>query len=613
MAVVVTGTRTSRPLGESPVNVELIDREEIESSGAESLDELLEHEAGLDIERTFRGSHLQLQGLEPDHTLILVDGQRVVGREGGAIDLSRYPLESVERIEIVKGAGSVLYGSDAMGGVVNIITRRPDEDLAADARLAAGTQRTADLSAGLSAGRGRVGNRLDVGVHTSDGYDLDPSDIATNGSAFRVLDVSDQIQVQLSPDWVVRARGGYMIRDAQGVNLSNTGAEFDQRDLTEEVQTRLAAEGWLTPQTMLSLSAYATWFRNQYVSDQRGSYELDSYQDTRERLVQASTQLDQGLASHTASLGVDALSEWMDSDRLGKAQGERARVAFFAQDEWAGELVVPLGFVAGARVDMDNQFGTHPTARLAVRVQPVEPLVLKANGGLGYRAPSFKEMLLYFENPGAGYRVEGNPDLRPETSSSLGVTVELSPVEPVFFSLHAFRNDLDDLITVGTAQEAEAGSPTVFSYVNVAEAVTQGVEAQARFELDAGVRVGASYTFTDAQDLEQSRLLEGRARHRGSAQLGWSFEPWATDLQVRAGRVGPRAFYPDGELELGLPYTSLDARLAREFFGQVSVFVEGDNLLGAGDTTWNPIPPRGLSLGLSGHFVRARAAQGEAP
>ena len=121
--MVVTATRTEIPLGDSPVATEVISREDIEESGTEDLAALLEDHPGVDITRSYLGSSIRLQGLEPEHVLILVNGHRVLGMKGGVIDLSRFTVDNIERIEIVKGPSSALYGSEAMGGVINIITQ----------------------------------------------------------------------------------------------------------------------------------------------------------------------------------------------------------------------------------------------------------------------------------------------------------------------------------------------------------------------------------------------------------------------------------------------------------------------------------------------------------
>src|SRR5699024_10970709 len=121
--VVVTATKSSRKLADVPMPVDIIGKDQIQSSGSNRLDELLSEQTGLSIVND-HGFGVQMQGLGPEYTLILVDGEPVIGRTAGTLDLKRISLSDVERIEILKGPSSSLYGSDALAGVINIITKK---------------------------------------------------------------------------------------------------------------------------------------------------------------------------------------------------------------------------------------------------------------------------------------------------------------------------------------------------------------------------------------------------------------------------------------------------------------------------------------------------------
>src|SRR6185295_14510350 len=197
-AVVVTGSRTERSLGEAPVATEVISREEIQESGARDAAELLEDRPGVHLERGFAGAAIELEGLPADYTLILVNGVRVPGRVNGVIDLSRFATENIERIEIVRGAGSALYGSDAIAGVVNIITRAASRPLELNGSANVGAFGRFDVTGGAGT-KGKVGSlRVSGGRHSSEGFDLDPSDPATTQPAFQQYDVSQRSSLNLA-------------------------------------------------------------------------------------------------------------------------------------------------------------------------------------------------------------------------------------------------------------------------------------------------------------------------------------------------------------------------------------------------------------------------------
>jgi outer membrane receptor for ferrienterochelin and colicins len=141
--IVVTGRRSPERLGESAVAVEVITREQIVTSGARDAAQILANQPGIQIDSSFRGEAIQMQGLDPQHTLILVDGERLIGARDGALDLTRLFAGDIERIEIVRGPASAIYGSDAIAGVVNVITRLPRKNPAARRRGATAARATA--------------------------------------------------------------------------------------------------------------------------------------------------------------------------------------------------------------------------------------------------------------------------------------------------------------------------------------------------------------------------------------------------------------------------------------------------------------------------------------
>jgi len=611
--IVVTGTRSARPLGESPVATKVITAEDLVDSGAEDVGDALQMVPGVDVQQGFLGSTVRLQGLDPEHVLVLVDGQRVTGRAGGAIDLSRIPVDSIERIEIVEGSGSALYGSDAMGGVIHIITRDPESETRIYARARGGTLSTIDLSAGVEGGADEVQARADLGFHTNEAVDRDPSTAATTGSGNVQGQGSFRVDVDPSSDVTLSALASYSRLDRDGVDEADSGAVFERTNLQEELRTTLETR-WV-PDEQTVLSAHAGWsaFRDQYLSDQQGSNALDSFADTRDQLGQLTVQIERFYGAHALMMGVEGLAEWLTSERLAEGVGQRQRGGVFLQDEWRvvdGDTKFSL--LPSARLDGDTSFGAVPTARLAARFAPVEPLALRVSVGTGYRAPSFREQLLLFENPGSGYRVDGNPDLQPEQSRQLNGSLEWTPGSAFTLLGSGFFHDVDQLITVTTASE-EPGL-TLFSYNNVARARSAGGEGTLELRPVGWLELGGSYTYTDARDLTLERELEGRARHRGTASLSVDIDPTDTRLTGRAGLVGRRSFYSDPddpEATVVRPegYAMVDLRAEQRIGRSFGAFAGVDNLLDEGDALLTPLLPRFFYAGLRADVTLSRSAR----
>ncbi|MCK6525399.1 TonB-dependent receptor [Myxococcota bacterium] len=597
--VVVTATRTATSRAEAPVAVEVITREDIVAAGAENLADLLEGQPGLDVERSYLGAALRLQGMNPDQVLILVDGERVLGAKDGVIDLSRFPVEAIERVEIVKGPGSALYGADAMGGVVNLITRAPDEPLRAELHLRGGGRGTQDASASVEAKGERLSGQLLAGAHRSDGYDLSPEDEATTASAFQQWDVAGQGRAALGPNLSLAARGSGTRRSLQGVEVSGGGAVLDRLSVIEEAQLGLTPRLLLGARSMLTLGASGSLYREQQLVDQRGATALDTYEDHQERLGELSAQLDRATGDHhLLTVGAEGLGVWMDSPRLDGGHGARARAGLFVQDVWGVPGVSGLSVVPGARLELDSWYGVVPAPRLALRWQASPRLTVRVSAGTGYRAPSFKELLLRFENPGAGYVVEGTPTLRPETSRSLQLGAEWAPNDKLWLSAGVFHNDLTDLITITTLKAASAGEPARYGYANVASAWTAGVELAAEARPADGLQLKASYTLTESRDESIQLPLEGRARHRGTAQVNLNLDTLGLSAQARAALVGARPLTGDTDGDgapdriEAPPYAALDLRLERSVWGRGAVALGVDNLLNAGDPSLLTMPPR---------------------
>lgn len=588
--VVVTAARTEQPAESAAVATEVIDRAEIEASGARDAAELLEERAGLQVSRSFRGTELWLRGLDPEHTLFLVDGERVPGRIGGAIDLSRYGVEGIERIEIVRGPSSALYGSDAIGGVVNIIPRESNRDFEADALASYGLGNLVDATARVD-GRADPHLRLGVhgGFHFADAFRRSEGEV-TSGSSRLQWSAGGYGDWRPSAQHRFRARADYMQLTLSGVDAGAGGALFDRTQLQEQLQAsvehRIEGPDGLTLRTRAS---YAQ-FREQYRLDQRGSNRLDEYEDNREHLGQLSSILRFRAGDVNAlTIGFEQIFQTLDSERLSSA-GRRSRLAFFAQDEWIvfDEGGMSLTVVPGVRLDLDSQFGDQLSPKLAIRFDPVRQVVIRASYGRGFRAPSFQELLLYFENPSVGYLVHGNPELGAEASHGVDASVEWQPERWLALGAGFFRNDLEQMIAIVTVEDPSA-TGTLFSYANIASAWTMGLESNARVRVDEVLTINAGYTLTETWDGESERRLEGRARHRFTLSAQLKHDPWEIGFVARAALSVDRVYYLDDdgdgvEEELYAdPLAQIDLRLFKRFTRHLEIFAGIDNLLDAGD------------------------------
>jgi outer membrane receptor for ferrienterochelin and colicins len=584
--MIVTATRIEEPAKESLVNVAVIRREEIEQSGARNAAELLEERAGLNVTRSFAGSALWIRGLDPEYTLILVDGDRVPGQINGSIDLTRFTVENIERIEVVRGPGSALYGSDAIGGVVNVITRQSTRPFELDGSMAYGTHHTLDLG-GRIAGQVAAPLRLQLsgGFHHADGF---VTDYLARGSAYD--EGTGAFKLWYMPDSRNTFRFGadYLRHTFEGSDTGAGGAVLDRTQLQENFSTSFEHQFKASERVQLVSRGRYGQFRDQYLSDQRGSDALDQYEDSREHLGQLTSLLAVEFApAHKTTFGVDQIFQIFDSPRL-ETRGNRYRLSPFAQHAWQvwkhGDARFDL--VPGVRLDVDSQFGTVLSPKLAIQYTPTETVALRASYGRGFRAPSFQELLLRFENPSVGYIVIGNPNLDAEKSHGVDAGVTWTPKEWLELATTFFRNGLSDMITTVTGPLTTSGQ--LYEYQNLTTAWTMGLESSASIRAGQILSLDLGHTFMATWDGENDRVLEGRPTHRFNAALHVAHPDWALEFGARlAVQLGRVYFVQDAnEVERetdAKALTNLDLRASKHFSEHLELAIGVDNLLDAGD------------------------------
>lgn len=584
--IVVTGARSEELAKHSAARVDVITRREIEEGGFRNAGEALEEMHGVHINRTFRGMEVWMRGMDPEYNLVLMDGAIVPGRVGGAIDLSRFAAEELERIEIVRGPSSALYGSEAIGGVINLITREPRHDLSVSGMASLGSRQTNDAS--LRA-EGKIADGLRLGVyggyHSEDAFRDDPSSITTSGSARSEGTVGGSLSYHINERNRLAARISYLYLRLEGIEGGAGGAIFDRTQLQEQLASSVEHRYAKRERIEFIQRASYTQFREQTLLDQRESSQLDKLEDHREHMVQYTGIVRLPFSEeHDLTLGVEPTFHALDSARLPE-RGERYRAGVFAQ--YDGRVWKPrfgeLRVLPALRADIDSQFGSQLSPKLAARFDVREQLTLRASYGRGFRAPSFQQLLLRFENPSVGYIIEGNPDLDAERSHGVDVGFTYRPLERLQLGGSFFRNDLTDMIAIVTSPAPSGGD--LITYDNLARAWTMGAEADVTLRILEGLGVNAGYTFTETRDVERDRLLEGRPRHRIIGALRGEIVKIDLLFTARiAAQIG-RVYYAGGSERLDAgAIVQADVRAEKGLGERIAIFVGVDNLFDSGDS-----------------------------
>jgi vitamin B12 transporter len=497
--VVVTATRIEQPRAEVLAAVTVLDRAAIERAQAADLLELLGRQPGVDVVRTGGPgslSTLNLRGGNSNHALILIDGLRVNSAVQGLFDLAHLPLAQVERIEIVRGPRAAVWGSDAIGGVIQIFTR--DADAFVEARAGSYGRRGAD--AGIGFGRDdRFG--VAAGVESIDGFNASTSPFADpDRDGYDNRHANLRFKVPLA-DHVLS--GAARLSDA---DVEYDNGESDVRDWQADL--RLAGtlrEHW-THELLVGHS------RDRIDSTSPGyDYTFDSDRDSVDWLHRFASS-----EANVFQVGVNWSRErgFATDTFLGENYDlDRRNTGVFAV--WSGHRGAHRGEVS-VRHDDNSQFGGATTANAAWGWQPTEAVRVRASWGQGFRAPNFNE--LYYPGFGGGF-FAGYAGLDPERSRSAELGLDYTPSASLSLGASLYRTRVRDLIAFA--------EPTNASAINVAEADLDGFELEGRWARGAWTVFGNATWQTaigDDTDFDGERddLLR-RAPRKAHASIDYRF------------------------------------------------------------------------------------------
>ncbi len=601
--IVVTASSLPRLRSQIAVPMETVEAEEIDAAGVASADGLLAELPGVQVTAgTPVGSNLMIRGIGGARVLVLLDGQPSAGALLENRDLSRMSLAGVERVEIVKGPLSSLYGSDALGGVVNVITQLPASGFQVDARALSGGAGRREAEATASGG-GRLRYRITGGWRQEDRI----PGLADGGpSAFaRVWDFRSRFQFEASDAWDILATATYL-RERQRWPVGGAFSGFnDNAGFSGSVEARrpLGPGAW---SGSLFLQEYEHLFRSA-----RGDAPIaDGGADTQwERLSKGAAGYSAVLGGHSVDVGLEVASRAIRSpDKLIEERAADRQLALFAQDAWSLGGTVVSG---GARLTWNDRWGSNLSPTVGVTRRAGAHVHLRAAVARGFRAPSFKELAWNFVNVGGGYVLQGFPDLDPERSWNLSGGVEWQPASTLRMEVEAFSNRIRNLIEPGFVGNAESGL-LIFSPRNVADAITRGFEFSLRAVLDRA-EFTAGYAYLDAYAVDSGLPLDRRAAHSARARAAWTAEALSgLRLDATAHLTGAAPIIgtgPDGsDARIGTQerFVAIDLQTSVDLGRRLKLVAGVDNLFDARPAGWQGAIERKLRMGLAVEELFAR-------
>ncbi|MGQ7843656.1 TonB-dependent receptor plug domain-containing protein [Granulosicoccus sp. 3-233] len=609
--MVITGTRTERKLLDVPVRTEVINREALESSHARDLSEALQHQPGLLLKDIHgkSGKEVWLQGLDSDRVLILIDGKPVSASSGSTVDLTQIAIADVDRIEIVKGAVSALYGSAAMGGVINVITRQPDAPLAYQLQLDTGSHGDKRLpgnslldqrhvSAGFSASRAQFDGSFSLDIRDADGFDLDPSSYSFGGDRGSKINLVGTLGMKLDEYRRLEYSSSWYEEDVSRDFSTFTPGQGDILKLDAEYATRfnqtLSWRSELAGGRSLKAFLMSEQFEDTTRQDVVSTSLLDQKREANIETFKAEVQFDMPFGQNQQWTMGAALFDSRLQQQQERAEGSRflqideivpgadhQNGEFFVQNSvFAGEH---WEFLPGLRWQQDSDFGSHVAPKINVLYVPqflssLNPR-LRFGLGSGYRVPNLKERYFLFDHSANGYVVLGNTELEPEESDSLQLGFEMSASRTTRGEIAVFYNRFRNLITTSIDAEASAGQQLqVYRYSNVDAATTRGVELNLAQRLSDRLSVDAAYTWLLATDSATGLDLTRRPEHQVDIALNWTLPGLRSTASLKAAWQSHE--YVDADNEIRSPgYATLGLRFNQPVGRRFKWFAGIDNLL----------------------------------
>lgn len=516
-------TRTAMP-------GKVISRAEIEAMGSRRLDEVLKEQTGLaivsDIGSGNRAVGLQMQGFDSGYTMIMIDGQPMVGRNNGNFDLSRITVSNIERIELIKGASSCLFGSEALAGVVNIVTRKNISKPQGMAALRYGSFQMADATLeGETPFADKKGSAyLSGNYYRTDGFNSNPY-------------LSEGKTAPPFSSYSLQGRGRYLLSDISTLSLNG-------RFVTRHSENQIAYQG-IKPSTdvldeydlngsvslnnnfrnglKLKSQYYLTRYQNEQNITDLNSGAVMPGSSFKQYLHRAEVQLaKQVSAAIELTGGAGAAYESLDNTFY---RDNKSMANYFVYGQAAWQSAEKLSFTAGARFDYHDQYGSKLNPSLGIRYDASENLAFKAAVGTGFKTPNFQQLYMIFTNIQTGYSVFGAEEfwreiktlqdagqimsifptaqrvggLRPERSVSYSGGFNYQPFSTIYIDVNVFYNDMKNFINYEQVAIKTSGQQ-VYSYMNIAKAYTTGAEIGLNWKTSRSVTLSAGYQLLYAVD-----------------------------------------------------------------------------------------------------------------
>ena len=536
--IVVTASGFINSTLEAPASVTIISREQIAQTADPSLTNLLRTAAGVSLSGRGVGGRnvIQLRGMDSKHSLILINGRRISATDDviGHSDLQYdwLPVDSIERIEVVRGPLSALYGSEAIGGVVNIITRGIGDSwrgaLNTNLHLPEDGKGGEGWGAGINVA-GPLAKNLGLSLSVSQRRKEDRALISQpeltdlEGKALLSLNTSLYWQASEQHRFEFFYNQTAEERWQWTTNRGMPPIHDSRYDLTRQHY----GASWLPE--FGQWQGQLTYYQSRIDIEHSASHNIPAFtpQYLRDQMIDGRLQRALG-DNHQLTLGAEWRQEELIHPAFLKGKDSATQKALLIQDQW--QLLPAVTLTLGSRLDQHQYFGSELSPRAYLVWQLADQIALKTGYGHGFRAPSLKQASPEYRFTGQHSFIV-NGDLQPESGDNLELGIYLERGNFLASSM-LFYNKVADLIGTQCIENCSARFGRVNTYVNIERATIKGMELELEWRPIAPLRLKTAYTFLDTKDNSSELHLPGRPEHRVNSQLEWQLvkDKWYVSL-----------------------------------------------------------------------------------
>ena len=529
-AVTVTATMTEQDARTAPASVTVISAEELAEKNATDLLDAVRGAPGITMQARQVGGRktLALRGLEGKHTLTLIDGRRISASDD-VIGHSDYqygwlPISAIERIEIIRGPMSALYGSEALGGVINVISKKPKDHWSGSIGVSGGTGLKSDAASQFGSSvyaAGPLGQRARLSVNaeyarsnpTPDIDDLRYSEV--EGRRPRNLGVNAEFDLTASQRLQAGISDGQERRLYDDVNTA--GRAYVNRYDLDRRQTHV---GWTGDFGDLKAQLRAYRSEMSVINSRSNGVAPTRPQDMQDDVVDGHVTLRRG--SHNIALGGEWRSEELVNAGLKGGRDDVTQKALFVQDEFS--LGANLMATLGLRADHHGLFGSELSPRAYLVWEASPQLVVKGGWGHAFKAPTLKQISPNYVGAEGPHSFLGNANVKPETSNSLEIGADWQASSALSLRATAFHTEVKDLITYKLLQQI--GIRRVYQYDNIDAARIQGLEVGFTLQLSRQLSWGSDATLLHTRDKATGKRLNDRPTTSVASHLTWKRGGW---------------------------------------------------------------------------------------